>query len=284
MLQSHISTTDRLLILSSKLITVIHIGGGAPRRNSAPDETYQLSCGCAVCYLLIIIQSVSITSSNVHYSSTATVLRECSHCGHDKTLSGRHSESGTAYKSWADSCHQIWSAIISNCKKIQWKWPEKYGEDKFVIMFGDCSLNWQLEDSGWLVRRKWVGRSLGASGHCLSRNSRFLLLSCACCVYTSRTSSYSCNIEHSAASRMQWLCKNSWQGSTIVIRWMVSKNNQTVSTIPVLESCIGTRGVHSDLCAFIEGSWLWCEVDSSPLTGHRNGFTGHTLTCWNNYR
>ena len=29
-------------------------------------------------------------------------------------------------------------------KQIQWEWPEIYGEDRFVVMFGGCILKWQL--------------------------------------------------------------------------------------------------------------------------------------------
>jgi hypothetical protein len=29
-------------------------------------------------------------------------------------------------------------------KQIQWEWPEIYGEDRFVIMFGGFILKWQL--------------------------------------------------------------------------------------------------------------------------------------------
>ncbi|KAJ8357901.1 hypothetical protein AAFF_G00056470 [Aldrovandia affinis] len=43
------------------------------------------------------------------------------------------------------------------CKQVQWHWPEIYGEDKFVIMFGGLhiemaalkSIGTLLQDSGW---------------------------------------------------------------------------------------------------------------------------------------
>ena len=47
--------------------------------------------------------------------------------------------------------------IFATAKQIQWQWPETYGEDKFVIMFGGLhiemnalkSLGSLLQDSGW---------------------------------------------------------------------------------------------------------------------------------------
>ena len=44
-------------------------------------------------------------------------------------------------------------------KQIQWNWPERYGEDKFILMFGGLYIemaflkligNW-LKDSGWVA-------------------------------------------------------------------------------------------------------------------------------------
>ena len=47
--------------------------------------------------------------------------------------------------------------IYTLAKQIQWHWPEKYGEDKFVIMFGGLhiemaalkSIGTLLQKSGW---------------------------------------------------------------------------------------------------------------------------------------
>ena len=47
--------------------------------------------------------------------------------------------------------------IYAVAKKVQWHWPEFYGEDKFVIMFGGLhiemaalkSIGTLLRDSGW---------------------------------------------------------------------------------------------------------------------------------------
>ena len=48
--------------------------------------------------------------------------------------------------------------LFALAKQIQWKWPEKYGEDKLVVMFGGLHIemaslkllgNW-LEGSGWV--------------------------------------------------------------------------------------------------------------------------------------
>ena len=55
--------------------------------------------------------------------------------------------------------------LFAVCKEIQWTWPEKYGEDKFVMILGGLHIamptmkvlgDW-LEDSGWveaLVRQR----------------------------------------------------------------------------------------------------------------------------------
>ena len=47
--------------------------------------------------------------------------------------------------------------IYAVAKQVQWHWPEKYGEDNFVIMFGGLhiemaalrSIGTLLQDSGW---------------------------------------------------------------------------------------------------------------------------------------
>ena len=47
--------------------------------------------------------------------------------------------------------------LFTLAKQIQWKWPDKYGEEKFVVMFGGLHIemtalktigDW-LESSGW---------------------------------------------------------------------------------------------------------------------------------------
>ena len=60
--------------------------------------------------------------------------------------------------------------LFTLAKQIQWKWPDKYGEEKFVVMFGGLHIemaalktigDW-LESSGWaevLVHKK------GSSNH-----------------------------------------------------------------------------------------------------------------------
>ena len=47
--------------------------------------------------------------------------------------------------------------LYATAKQIQWQWPDRYGEDKFVIMFGGLhiemaafkSIGTLLQDSGW---------------------------------------------------------------------------------------------------------------------------------------
>ena len=47
--------------------------------------------------------------------------------------------------------------IYAVAKRIQWEWPEQYGKDKFVIMFGGLqiemaalkSIGTLLQSSGW---------------------------------------------------------------------------------------------------------------------------------------
>ena len=56
-------------------------------------------------------------------------------------------------------------SLFALAKQIQWKWPEKYGEDKMVG--GD--VRWaphrdgRPEDARRLAARKWLGTSRGAS-------------------------------------------------------------------------------------------------------------------------
>ena len=48
--------------------------------------------------------------------------------------------------------------LYALAKQVQWEWPEQYGEDKFVIMFGGLhielaalrSIGTILQDSGWV--------------------------------------------------------------------------------------------------------------------------------------
>ena len=55
--------------------------------------------------------------------------------------------------------------LFALVKQIQWKWPEKHGEDKMVVMFGGLHIemaalktlgNW-LRGSGW-VKLRWQRR------------------------------------------------------------------------------------------------------------------------------
>ena len=55
--------------------------------------------------------------------------------------------------------------IYAMAKKIQWQWPEKYGEDKLVVMFGGLhiemaalkSVGSLLRDSGWTTALEEAG-------------------------------------------------------------------------------------------------------------------------------
>jgi len=64
--------------------------------------------------------------------------------------------------------------LFALCKEIQWTWPKKYGEDKFVMILGSLHIemammkvlgDW-LEDSGWveaLVQAKVISPGTGDS-------------------------------------------------------------------------------------------------------------------------
>ena len=47
--------------------------------------------------------------------------------------------------------------LFALAKQIQWKWPQEYGEQKFVIIFDGSN-----EDPGLLAARKRVGASAGS--------------------------------------------------------------------------------------------------------------------------
>jgi hypothetical protein len=152
-----------------------------------------------------------------------------------------------------------------------------------------------IESSRWLISRKWLDRSISASWYCISRHGRFLLESWECCAYTSRTPCYSCLIENTAAARIWWLYRSSWQWWTIIIQGMMSGKNQIMSAIPVLGR------FESWLCALLEGSWLvlkcslwtsamvicsWpytlCEMDPSLLAKHaRPSYDTPAILSWN---
>ena len=48
--------------------------------------------------------------------------------------------------------------LYALAKQIQWKWPEKYGEDKFVLMLGGLHIEMAaLKTIGdWLQGSRWV--------------------------------------------------------------------------------------------------------------------------------
>ena len=49
-------------------------------------------------------------------------------------------------------------SLFALAKQIQWKWPEKYGEDKMVVMFGGLHIEMAvLKTLGdWLRGSGWV--------------------------------------------------------------------------------------------------------------------------------
>ena len=48
--------------------------------------------------------------------------------------------------------------LYASVKRIQWEWPEDYGEDKFVIMLGGLHIEMAALK---MVKRKWLGASIG---------------------------------------------------------------------------------------------------------------------------
>ena len=65
--------------------------------------------------------------------------------------------------------------IYAVAKKVQWHWPEFYGEDKFVIMFGGLHIEMAaLKSIGTLLRDSGWDRSPRGSRDSISWDSRFI--------------------------------------------------------------------------------------------------------------
>ena len=65
--------------------------------------------------------------------------------------------------------------LFALAKQIQWKWPESYGEDKLVVMFGGLYIEMAAQRT--LAARKWLGACTGASRYYDAKDSRLLLVS-----------------------------------------------------------------------------------------------------------
>ena len=63
--------------------------------------------------------------------------------------------------------------LFALAKQIQWKWPDSYGEDHIVVMFGGLHIEMvALKTLG--TGCEWLGASTCASRDCDSRDSRLI--------------------------------------------------------------------------------------------------------------
>ena len=112
--------------------------------------------------------------------------------------------------------------IYALAKQVQWHWPDKYGEDKFVVMFGGLhiemagfrSLGTLLQSSGWTGALVEAGvASSGTAESFLSASSvtrtRQMHLVTACCLYMLRKEAYNyqCEEENEGALDFEDWCE-----------------------------------------------------------------------------
>jgi len=59
--------------------------------------------------------------------------------------------------------------LFALAKQIQWKGPERYGEDQIVVMFGGLNIrDGGIENTGGLAARERLGASTCASRDCVA--------------------------------------------------------------------------------------------------------------------
>ena len=95
-------------------------------------------------------------SDHLSHRTTPTLSGERPHCGYDQAFYGCDQEcSGTSDQTPVVTFDQ---PLFALAKQIQWKWPEEYGEEKFVILFGGLHIEMAaLKTLGdWLQGSGWV--------------------------------------------------------------------------------------------------------------------------------
>jgi len=102
-------------------------------------------------------------------------------------------------------------ALFDLAKQTQWKWPESYGEDQIVVMFGGLHI---LEMAALKILGDWLQGSAStcASRDCDSRDSRLIPASIPCLAYKKSTSSDCSSIVHPATPCLQPLLSGRNQG------------------------------------------------------------------------
>ena len=92
-----------------------------------------------------------------HYPASA-VPGQSPHSEHNLTLDWCCNKSCVPSQAWTDSSNHPWSATSFLNKSIQLTWPEIYGENKLVVMFGGLHIKRAaLKTLGdWLQGCGWV--------------------------------------------------------------------------------------------------------------------------------
>jgi len=102
--------------------------------------------------------------------------------------------------------------LFALAKQIQWKWPESFGEDQIVVMFGGLHIEMVALDTGGLAARERLGASTCASRDCDSRDSRLIPASIPRLVHKKSTSRDCSSTVHPATPCLQPLLYGRNQG------------------------------------------------------------------------
>ena len=98
------------------------------------------------------------TSGHWSHCPAPTLSGKCSHSGYAQALHGCCPESSEHLKPGQTPVVTFDQLLFALAKQIQWKWPQEYGGEKFVVLFGGLHIemaalkalgDW-LQGSGWV--------------------------------------------------------------------------------------------------------------------------------------
>ncbi|QQP53238.1 uncharacterized protein LOC103506659, partial [Caligus rogercresseyi] len=143
--------------------------------------------------------------------------------------------------------------LFALAKQIQWKWPDSYGEDHIVVMFGGLHIEMAaLKTLGdWLKGSGWVQALVQAEIATAGTADSFLRASHV--LRTRRahqvTAAALYILQHHAYNRFCLEKKPEKQRTFPRLKTGVTRD-ETTSPVSLLGNCAGTRIVGSSICAF----------------------------------
>ena len=75
-------------------------------------------------------------STRLSHCTAPTFLGERPHSGYDQALHACDPECSAASQPGQTPVVTFDQPLFALAKQIQWKWPQEYGEQKFVVVFG----------------------------------------------------------------------------------------------------------------------------------------------------